>query len=495
MKKIILSIFAALAVTACTNFLEDNPTGNFTDDDMNKVPVEKAAEKMLVSAVSYLHTMGSGTAGTSYKVIQLAMDVKGNDMVMPLDGGGNWFVSDYGLQNYRGQNDGRAVAYWSNFYKLVFMANQVMEFLPEDPSTSSQPEAVKNIKAKALTLRAFAYYHLICIYQDAYLQGGKDKAGVPLYEKTTDPAGPRGTAEGVYRKILDDCSTAIALFNEAGIAATAKDDVSVYVAYMVQARTALTMGENSLAASAAKNVIDGFTLMSEAQALDNGFQKLSNPETVWGYLWTQNTTLNNSAFSSHISTNVAGAYAGENGGYKMIDSRLYDQIESTDWRKKLYYDVPTDIYYAASSNPRTITVPAYCNSKFNAPDFYQDEVFMRVAEAYFIRAEALVADNATTAQQVLYDIVSTRDAGYAKSTKTGQALLDEIRLQKRIEMWGEGLEYFDNKRIGKGVDRTTGVTNHTSKITVSAGKDFTFRLPKTEIERNPNITDEDNNPI
>ena len=494
MKKIILSIFAALAVTACTNFLEDNPTGNFTDDDMSKVPVEKAAEKMLVSAVSYMHTMGSGTAGTSYKVIQLAMDLKGNDMVLPLAGGGGWFISDYNMDSYRGFQDGRAVAYWSNFYNLVFRANQVLEFLPEDPSTSSQPEAVKNIKAKALTLRAFAYYHLICIYQDAYLHGGKDKAGVPLYFKTTDPAGARGTAEGVYRRILDDCSDAIALFNESGIAPTGKDDVSVYVTYMVQARTALTMGENSLAASAAKNVIDGFTLMSEAQAVDNGFQKLGNPESIWGYVWTQNTTLNNNAFSSHISTNVAGAYAGENGGYKMIDSRLYNQIESTDWRKKLYYEVPTDIYYAASSNPRTITVPAYCNSKFNAPTFYQDEIFMRVAEAYFIRAEALVADNVSTAQQGLYDIVSTRDAGYTKSTKTGQALLDEIHLQKRIEMWGEGLEYFDNKRIGKGVDRT-GVTNHTNNLVVPAGKDFTFRIPKTEIERNPNIKDEDNNPI
>lgn len=494
MKKIILSIFAALAVTACTNFLEDNPTGNFTDDDMNKVPVEKAAEKMLVSAKEYMHTMGSGTAGTSYKVIQLAMDLKGNDMVLPIAGGGGWFISDYNLDSYRGFQDGRAVAYWTNFYKLVFMANQVLEFLPEDPATSSQPEAVKNIKAKALTLRAFAYYHLICIYQDAYLQGGKDKAGVPLYFSTTDPAGPRGTAAGVYGQILKDCSDAIALFNESGVAASGKDDVSVYVTYMVQARTALEMGENSLAASAAKNVIDGFTLMSKTQALDNGFQKLDGPETIWGYKWTQNTTLNNSAFSSHISTNVAGAYAGEQGGYKMIDSRLYNQIEPTDWRKGLYYDVPTDIYYAASSNPRTITVPAYCNSKFNAPDFYQDEIYMRVAEAYFIRAEALVTDNVSTAQQVLYDIVSTRDAAYTKSAKTGQALLDEIRLQKRIEMWGEGLEYFDNKRIGKGVDRT-GVTNHTNSKVVPAGKDFTFRIPKAEIERNPNIKDEDNNPI
>ena len=61
-------------------------------------------------------------------------------------------------------------------------------------------------------------------------------------------------------------------------------------------------------------------------------------------------------------------------------------------------------------------------------------------------------------------------------------------------MWGEGLEYFDNKRIGKGVDRT-GVTNHTNNLVVPAGKDFTFRIPKTEIERNPNIKDEDNNPI
>ena len=100
-------------------------------------------------------------------------------------------------------------------------------------------------------------------------------------------------------------------------------------------------------------------------------------------------------------------------------------------------------------------VAALTNVKFGSATYEQDEVYMRVAEAYFIKAEAL-ASQATPdypgAQQVLYDIVSTRDAAYTKSSATGQALLDEIRLQKRIEMWGEGLELDVYKR--QSPDRT-----------------------------------------
>ena len=120
---------------------------------------------------------------------------------------------------------------------------------------------------------------------------------------------------------------------------------------------------------------------------------------------------------------------------------------------------------------------------------------MRAAEAYFIKAEA-EAKSSGDAAQTLYNIVSTRDASYVKSTKSGQALVDEIMLHKRIEMWGEGLEFYDNKRLNIGVDRSSS-QNHTVMKTVPAGKDFTFQIPLSgEIELNPHIDkDKDQNPL
>ncbi len=67
-----------------------------------------------------------------------------------------------------------------------------------------------------------------------------------------------------------------------------------------------------------------------------------------------------------------------------------------------------------------------------------DPVYMRAGEMYLIEAEAKAKYNDATAQDVLFTLVSNCDPGYVKSTKTGQALVDEIILQRRMELWGKG---------------------------------------------------------
>ena len=60
---------------------------------------------------------------------------------------------------------------------------------------------------------------------------------------------------------------------------------------------------------------------------------------------------------------------------------------------------------------------------------------MRAAEAYFIKAEAEASGETpdyAAAQQTLYDIMSTRDEEYTKSTATGDDLLEEIRFNKDL---------------------------------------------------------------
>lgn len=178
-----------------------------------------------------------------------------------------------------------------------------------------------------------------------------------------------------------------------------------------------------------------------------------------------------------------------------MDNRLWAQIPDTDWRGALY----SSIQYSG-------TVYYSLNWKFDCDSWDQDEVYMRAAEAYFIKAEAEASGenpDYAAAQQTLYDIMSTRDQAYTKSVATGDELLEEIRFNKRVEMWGEGLEFFDNKRINKGVNRKDnpfaayGVPmNHRNQIVKEAGKDFTFRIPRSgEIELNPEITEEDQNPL
>ncbi len=510
MKKYIILFAAAVLGASCTKLLNQDPTSNPSTEDLAKVDPDKLATPLLSAAVMGLHTSGGGTQFVGYKDMMLNLDLIGNDMVLQVGGGGGWFAPQYTLASYRGQDDLLPSYIWSRMYQYIYGANQTMEFVNiEAMPTELLKAKAKYVTAQALTLRAFSYYHLICLFQNAYLpyvKQNNDLLGVPFYTSTTEGAKGRGKAVDVYANILQDCRDAISNFEEALRyfaenhidVSDSKEAISIYVTYMTLARTALTMGDFTTAASAAGKVIDEFGLMGEAEAKANGFQKLESTDAIWGYKFANSTSNGRSSFCSHISTSAVG-YGGNGGGYKMIDERLYKKINPTDWRSDLYYAVPTPITYDDGTTVNTVTVPAYCNAKFNTDGTYNaDEVYMRAAEAYFIKAEALASASAPDyngAQQTLYNIISDRDPSYTKSTATGQALIDEIRLQKRIEMWGEGLEYFDNKRTDTGINRASS-TNHQNLSVVPAGKDFTLRLPRTtEIERNPHISAADQNPL
>ncbi|RYE18799.1 MAG: RagB/SusD family nutrient uptake outer membrane protein, partial [Sphingobacteriales bacterium] len=61
-----------------------------------------------------------------------------------------------------------------------------------------------------------------------------------------------------------------------------------------------------------------------------------------------------------------------------------------------------------------------------------------------------------TAKNVLFTLAKNRDANYVLSTNTGAAFLNEILIQRRVELWGEGFRFFDLKRMNAPLDRTGG---------------------------------------
>jgi hypothetical protein len=118
-----------------------------------------------------------------------------------------------------------------------------------------------------------------------------------------------------------------------------------------------------------------------------------------------------------------------------------------------------------------------------------DVVYMRVAEMYLIEAEAQARlGNFAQAQTILFNLVSTRNPNYVKSTSTGDTLITEILTQRRIELWGEGFRFFDLKRTNSSLDRTGANHNTTIAVTmnVPAGDNrWEWLIPQDEINANP----------
>ncbi|MEI9947275.1 MAG: RagB/SusD family nutrient uptake outer membrane protein [Chitinophagaceae bacterium] len=235
--------------------------------------------------------------------------------------------------------------------------------------------------------------------------------------------------------------------------------------------------------------------MSTAQ-YQQGFSSTSNPEWLWGMQVINDQSTILASFFSHVDVTVFG-YAQAGNMQKKITKALYDQIPSGDVRKAVFRTPGT----GAGVNPD------YNQNKFRVQDFNSwagDYVFMRAAEMYLIEAEALARQGAAqepAAKAVLQTLVKARYPAYSAAAFTGAALINEIVLQRRIELWGEGFSLLDIKRLKTGLNRPSGAGNHGTpnlppNVFTLPDQDprFLMRVPQREIDANEAIGQADQNP-
>jgi hypothetical protein len=122
-------------------------------------------------------------------------------------------------------------------------------------------------------------------------------------------------------------------------------------------------------------------------------------------------------------------------------------------------------------------------------DITTDYVYMRVAEMYLMNAEAAAkTGDEATARTSLKALVSHRmaDASYIDAL-TGQALIDEIYLQTRIELFAEGKSYLAMKRFHATTVRGANHLSHVGEQIPYDDPRLTFLIPQAEIQNNPYI--------
>ena len=123
-----------------------------------------------------------------------------------------------------------------------------------------------------------------------------------------------------------------------------------------------------------------------------------------------------------------------------------------------------------------------------------DYLWMRGAEMVLIEAEALAQQQQfADAAVVLKELMAQRDPSWDKSMVT----VEDVYLQRRLELIGEGFAYFDLKRFHRGIDRSYEGNNHLAGYAITVDADdivWTYQIPQKEIQENIYISDDDQNP-
>ncbi|WP_289663227.1 RagB/SusD family nutrient uptake outer membrane protein [Flavobacterium panacagri] len=476
MKKLLIITMSLLVLTSCEkDFLDTQPESTINDEQLG---TSAEANKAIIAGIySALRSYGLSIPGShedyGHKSILVATDMMSNDMLMTKS---SWYGSFY---NYLGrtQTNSRSKLAWSIYYPQIKTANTVINAIPADTDDAS----LKSLRGQALALRGYFYFMLARMYGPTYV-GNESKLCVPLYTDVSLEGKARATVAEVYTVIEKDLIDAVEALE--GFTRANKDGLDQSVAQAFLADVYLEEGKYALAATLAHEARQGYTLLNETD-WSNGFYDITTGgETMWGANITSAQSTFVASFFGHFDNTNDSGYAGGLQIFKNIDVRLYNSISATDYRKKAFVPV--------TGNPLYPALPAYANTKFRDPTVDSgDYIYLRSASLYYIEAEALArSGNEAGAKQVLYDITVTRDPAYTLSTNSGSALINEIILQKRIELWGEGYAWFDMKRLGVGLVRDYPGSNHVAfgKNNYAAGaNEFIFQVPQAEVDANPLI--------
>ncbi|MHA8080761.1 RagB/SusD family nutrient uptake outer membrane protein [Aquirufa regiilacus] len=477
-------LFSMISISCENVYLDTTPTASI-DAGSAYATTKNAAAAVNGIYRSFIVRYLSSQGHSGHPAMMIILDHMGEDMVLGTTAA-SWHVGETRWTAHRSDVNTMVQFPYEMYYRIIGNANIGIANIDK----AVGPAADRNtLKGEALALRAFGYFNLVQLYGKRYDARAKPNSqlGVPLVLEPTTEGKPRNTVEEVYTQINKDLADAAALLTSSRLN---KSHINLSVVKGLQARVALVQQDWANAAKFAAEARAGYQPMNSTQYLD-GFQDIANSEWMWGFDHLEDQTEYFGGYHSYISCNynstVIRTYP------KVINNLLYKQIPATDVRSKMWVETPTT---SNSIVPPGGVRPKFLNQKFRLPgtpstSAMGDVPYMRAAEMYLIEAEAKARLNdAAGASQVLFDLIKTRDAAYVKSTNSGQALVDEILVHRRVELWGEGHRFLDLKRTNAPLNRngTNAIASIALLYDVAPGDvRWEFLIPRREINANPAI--------
>jgi len=478
-KQIFLALSLVLLSSCSEDFLEKTPTEFIDNEGATKTTANLMTLLNGIHRSLYIRYESNQNENGLGSLMQ-QVDIAGEDVVFPVTNG--WFLQVYNWNGQANENSQDIRFPYRTYYRIIRNANTIIN--ATDAAVGSDADK-KIVKGQALLYRAFSHYQLVQLFGKRYVNGvANSQAGVPIILTVGNENHARNTVEEVYTQINKDIDEANVLL--VGYTKLNNSHLNLKVAQGLKARVALTQGNWAIAADYAAKAKTGIALMSTSEYV-KGFNDYSNVEWMWGSHINEVQTDYFGNFGAYMSRNYNSTVI--RSCPKAINSKLYNLIPTTDVRSTLFDRTGR---HTALNLPSTYVKFPFTSQKFlsiSTGDSRCDIPYMRVAEMYLIEAEAKARLGLADASTVLATLVKARNPAYVLSTNTGQALVDEIWLQRRIELWGEGFRFYDLKRTNSALDRSGA--NHDTTITggvinvPATDKRWQWLIPRAEINANP----------
>lgn len=479
----------------------------FVACDMDKYPYDKIPLENAVESFANCQKLRAGMY-RNLRIITSSTNIVAAefqaDGFLPLSYFGNQFGALYRWESNASETVFSTV--WSNSYITIAQCNLLIEGIKrlqnENIFSEIEEPIAKNYLGEAYLIRAIAYAILVDKFCAVYDSSTADSQyGLPLVEEyapsadnTKYPA--RATLAATYRFIKSDINNSKE--NLMAIGQQSFEYLSIDALMAFEARIALLTKDYDTAIDCAEG------LLKDAR------YPLINNETIFQQMWRNDssTEVICQLFSSKQELAPAmGNYFLDEINHKpvFIPSRdIINLFREDDIRINSYFRIE-EISFSTNEKHRLVVFSKYPGN----PDMYEGNnnyvnkpKIFRIAEQYLIAAEAYCmrgeSDDELVAYDVLYELMSARDASIIYNPVNGLNLRQLIRDERQRELYGEGFRLGDLKRYGEGFNRQTPQSIQLSyeiaqNLRIQVGDSrWLWAIPKAELDANPQIKNQQN---
>lgn len=418
-------------------------------------------------------------------------------------------------------NDIQAYYVWYLYYNIIeYINNELTSITENDSRLSKAYQAyLKAIRINMYIDLARLYDPLENNYTDVSHVNGLT---VPILTEPTADENiinvPRAHRSEIFNFIINELDNIEKELLESNIYGN-KTCPNIPVIYGLKARAYLWLGafDNNnykKAAEYARKVINssGSTILNKEQ-WTNKETAFNTPNSSW--LWYLPQDMEG---VSNLVNYIAWRSLEATWGYASlvqpgVHTNFYNRISDTDWRKQTFVGPNPQSWYSSNYNICNISmnddtykdyIAPYSSIKFRPASgdtsFYKvggvtNICLMRIEEMYFIEAEATAHFNETKGIKLLKEFMLNRDTKYKISATNKEEIIEEIIWQKRVEFWGEGIIFYDLKRLNYSIATAyngTNVPSSSSIKTEGRAPWWNFVIPDSAIYKNSALSGHNN---
>lgn len=342
---------------------------------------------------------------------------------------------------------------WTYAYQSIFLSNSLIERL--EKTTAISQTRKKRFISEAKYFRAYSYFALVNFYGDVPLILG-------IAYKETMIRG-REKTDVVYAKIISDLEEA---WREIGDGNKSNTKVSKAAVAALLARVYLYTGKYAEAEEKAGELIADPAF--ELEEPDKVFLRSSKESILKMQDWR----------ISYLGRTYWGGNVCQLANYNCLRDEFVNAFEENDLRKEAWIkQLGTRNYlqcvkYKQTRNPTNT-------------ELAEDQVMLRLAEQYLIRAEARAKQNKNDDAIDDLNAIRTRSSlPELEKTLTLPEILLAIEQERRVELFAEEAHrWWDLKRTAR-IDEVLG------KIEDKKWKSYRalWPIPEVQLNANPNLT-------